>query len=601
MVPDPGPGNFANVNLAGAGALPRLDMEAATAPGRGTAAIGEGLQRAGSALGQMAEKKAEADSIVAERHASLLMAKANADISAAVAGEADQSKWGDIATARMGALQGELAKINVDPKTRETIAYKYAANHIDVVDGLKTHANRKSLADAAQAIGDTVSDAANMEDEALADSTIAGGVARKLISPEQGNLLKERFRGIVKERAVIRQKESILGAVREDPQQALAILQDDRLQVSESTRAWGINAAQQGIREATALAVNDMENEIAKGLGGGLPNPQAVDEWAEKWEKDHPGQPKFSPAMKATARGHIVRMNDATARATMAANGPVIASRLWSEVDAFDVKTATRETYLQLKARIAELPAEMQSEVQGPLEAKWNGTPAPEQRTVLAHGERILNSMLRSGAFGPLSRREAVLRVEMKDGVPVEGAKPQPDYDPNGELKTREIAEPKWYQQALTDKAKAGGDFRRWLALNPKATEEQATQYLWQSSSGATRAGMFDVLDAQLKAETTPAAPSPAPVQPPAVPVESTEEELPDDETSSLGSGGGPSSNVSLLGDLDDNPDTVGQDDTLLSEAAPLGVELDMTAPDAATAIALANEEAAALKRRKKR
>ncbi len=614
LVADPGPAGLHAPNLAGAGATTRLDVDAATAPGRGMAAVGQGLQQLGNATIQLAQKKQEADAVVAERKAALLIQQANADVATAVAGEADQSKWADIATDRMNTLQSELAAIpNVGQKARELIDYKFSANQTDVVDGLEQHAAKKSLADAAQAIGDTVADAGLSGDEKLADATIAGGVERKLITPEQGRLLKDRFARQVEETKQVKQKESILAAVRENPELALGILKDDKLQVNESVRAWGINVAQQGIREATGAQISDMENEVAKGLGGALPNPEAVDGWAEKWEKDHPGQPKFSPAMKATARAHVARMNDATAKATMAANGPQIASQLWTEVDSFDPKTATREDYLALKARIGELPTEMQKDLREPLEARWNGTPAPQQQGAIALGERILTNMFRSGSFGPLSEGKPVMRIPMKDGKPVEGAAEEPAYDQFGKQRFEVVPSGKLYQRALADKAKAGGEFRRWLATNPNADEKQIREHLWQTSSDFTRGGTLDTLDAQ-KAQldailNTPAAPAPVgPGDTPPAPVESdageeidSEEEppLPDDGRT-YGSGGGTASNVSMTGDLSDNPDTVGQENFLLDVAAPSGAPDDLSDPDAATAEAIRKNELAALRRKKK-
>ena len=513
------PGNIISPNLTGSAITPHLDERAAMAPAQGVADIGKGLQQLGSAASELAVMVERAKGVVDERAFSLVMQKANGDIQAAVAAEPDQSKWGPAAKARLDAAWAEIEKIPMDPKTRALAEYKFKANSIDVTGGLETHAARKTLADATQAIGDTVKDAAIRGDEEAARRTIEGGVASKLITPEQGNILQEQYRVAAAAKKEQSQKDMIFGAVRADPYKALSLIEDNKTDLPEDVRAWGKNLAQQGIREGTAGASDELANRLALPASDpkAISTPEQVDELAK-------GNQFFTPSVVAAAKKHVARMKSAERKAEVAANAPSLASALYSEIQAYDPKTATYADYVALKGRVDELPEYTHADLNSTLKSKFLGTPTVKASDPnLQLGETILDGMLKKGLFGQFQTETPLKYTADADKVLGGLAKAgDPVLDPAGRPRKEKATDFAKYSSALSAKATAGGKLREWLAMNPKASPDQVRLKVWDLQDNATLGGVFDAMDVFLSSygQRTPVNAGPSPDDPETTPGE---------------------------------------------------------------------------------
>jgi hypothetical protein len=479
MVLVDGPRGIATPDLTRAGALPRLDTEAFMAPAQGLATLGKGIAQAGDYLSDLAERKAQADAIVQEQAAETAHATALYEIEAATAQEPNQDKWQGIADSRLKQLRAELDKMTLQPLVRQRVNSQFEKWEADAKGKLSVRAAGASFQKAGAAINEQIATATRNKNIAEVERLAHAKAASGFDIPESVPNIIADARLKIEHQEENEQKESILGAIRRDPDEALSILQNDKFAVKESVRAWGINAAQQGIREKLSTLTQETQDEVAKGLAGNLATPEAVDDWA----KTHPG---FSPEMVMVTKGHINRMNSARHQQYVAQHGPEMASVLDSEISAFDRTDANAKLdYFHLRTRIDELPGELRAPLYKELDAALSGKPPQVDKTIAAMGRQLTGSMLKEGKFGKYLDPVMVLDASGK-------ATDRQAVNQNG-IPQWKINQERW-RAAVEQRAKVDVDFQRWLERNPKATPEQAAAAVNTIKPNATRANAWDAM-----------------------------------------------------------------------------------------------------------
>jgi hypothetical protein len=384
-----------------------------------------------------------------------------------------------IAEKRLEQLGAELDKMPMQSEVRDSVNARFPLWTADTKGKLLVAAARMSINKLGAVYNEkieTATSAGNLaEVKRLAEGRAAAGVG----VPEEIPNIVRAAQLKIEHAAEIAQKESILGAVRKDPEGALRIVTDERFPIKESVRAWGINAAKQGIRENLSTLTQQTQDEVAKGLEGNLATPEAVDEWA----KTHAG---FSPEMVMVTKGHINRINSARHQQYVAQHGPEMASVLDSEISAFDrTDPNAKLDYFQLRTRIDELPGELRAPLYKELDAALSGKPPQMDKTIAAMGRQLTGSMLKEGKFGKYLDPVMVLDANGK-------ATDRQAVNQNG-IPQWKINQERW-RAAVEQRAKVDVEFQRWLERNPKATPEQAAAAVNTIKPNATRANAWDAM-----------------------------------------------------------------------------------------------------------
>lgn len=477
-------------DLEASQALPQLNIPGFAAEAGAGAAIGRGMEGLGEGGARIAQEIYESANRQKVDEAGAKLAAASQDISREIAAEPDQSKWVGIFETHAAKWEQDLLKDQtLSPAARDAIESR--------ISEWKIRGSSSTLRAAFDA-------RIRKEAEGLEGGRIMALNAGNYEEAERLTQEQER-RGLIAEDTAARQRVQAANARREAEEKAAFDLQYDA--IKRDPRAWLsvnkerpedmkaatferlVNLAQQTDHEQSAADAEAFINDMVSSRESGVPYTPAV---ADEWRK---GDPRITPAMREEMRAHIIRMNDAAAKASIAANAPEIASQLRTEVANFDWQKDGELEYYKLRMRINELPAPIQGEVSRGLEMKFPGRAgeldAPKEVKDLV--EDTLTSMFNAGQFGQFDHGTG----KNAKGEPVDA----PGQSPDEEYKRSPLD----YQRALRAKAIIGGKMRRWLDANPKATPEDAQKKLYEFVPDATRASLLDLFDPSPRSVPSPA------------------------------------------------------------------------------------------------
>ncbi len=478
IVPSPAGKGIRVPNLIGATRTTRVDAEAAAAPARGFQEVIAGLTKAGGKVAELFAAKAQADNVVAEHQADVKMMERQGIIQAQIAQEPDNSKWESIVTRNLGELEKELGDITMHPEARMGVQMKMEKYQAGIFKDVAIEAANDSLRKA-RAAGFAKMEMAivNRDPNALEHNAKAMAGAG-FITEEQANLAVTKGNQTITEENQ-REKEQAqydmgLNSIRtQGPEAALKTFESDSTDLTETNRARLINAAQQVQREQTSAAADDLENAIASKT---ITVPEEIDEW----KKD---DPSVTPSMREDAKRRLRLMQSGETQRVMAAQGPEIASRLWTEADSFNPKKQTAEDYFRFRQRIDELPEEMRAPVRKRLDDRFFQRTPPLPADKKSLGEQLLTSMYHGQQMGIWKGT----RPRMGDD-----GKPMTDLD--GNVKKERWTDYRAQQKALTEKSRIGGSFARWLSINPEATEDQIKTFIYKEADKSVVSALFDAV-----------------------------------------------------------------------------------------------------------
>lgn len=452
IVADPGPQGVIAPHLEGSAQTPRLDVQAAMAPAQGVAKIGQGLEQAGTALGQLSGKIAEADTTTAEYSQALLMQQARADITTATTQEPDRNKWGGIADARLGQLAADVSKLpNVPASAKKLLDYKMASFGIDIRGGLQVHAAEKSIGDARDSIDAVVKHAKAIDDVPLGIKTILDG-EKKGYYPHAVAVAKIDD---LKSGAEVTRNQNTLDAnyraIDADPY----AWKEANKKMPEGMKAqlWDRmqTQADQTIRVKQGQSVENFDAELEAGAQPnsttGIQNEQDLKEWMKK----SPDAQHLTAKEQLQYESHFRTFKAGKQKQDYTDNAPFYASKLYTEAQGITPQTPYAE-YTRIRQEIGMLPVNTRDTLNQIAKAGFEGKTKPVvDKTIVAAGEKILDSKMRNGDFG-------VFNVpQFYNG--------KPDINPETG-KQRTVRDEAKYQDALVKKSIVGGQYKKYLEDN---------------------------------------------------------------------------------------------------------------------------------------
>lgn len=453
--------------LAGASQQAETPIEPFLAPGRGLQQVGQGLGDVGGVLGQLAAARAQAqnDLHVAEAQTVLDMAFADMEkVKQTASPEQWENEW---TTRRTAALEQVFQNESLSPIARQrlqVLAKRWEGDtQVRVAQAATIEIGRRAE-DAWQ-----VNFARALETNDLERAKEINDNGNEVyVSPSA----KFRNEQILKEKRKELEYQVYYDQMRADPRAFLAGMKERPEGMEPATHSRLVNAAQEIDQENVAADADRMQNAI---VAGAIKVPEEVD----KWEPDNA---RITPEMREAARGVVARRNDATYQANLLARAPELASQLYTEARNFDFAKDGDLAYYKLRLRINELPAPLQGEVSGVLEAKFPGRAGGPKagKEVNELVEETLTSMFNNGEFGAFDHDTVVKGKDGKETI--ESKRSRLDYE-----------------RALREKAVAGGKIRRWLESNPNAKPEDAQKKLYELVPESTRVGLFEKMDEAMK------------------------------------------------------------------------------------------------------
>lgn len=459
--------------LAGASQQAETPLEPFLAPGRGLQQVGQGLGDVGGVLAQLSAARAQAqnDLHVADAQTVLDMAFADMEkVKQTASPEQWENEW---TTRRTAALEQVFQNESLSPIARQrlqVLAKRWEGDtQVRVAQAATIEIGRRAE-DAWRANFTRALDSGDI-DRARAINEAGNG----MYVPETAKLANQEA---IKAKRQELEFQAYYDQIQADPRGFLAGMKERPEGMETAMHSRLVNTAQERDREDVAADVDRMQNAI---VTGAIKVPEEVD----KWEPDNA---RITPEMREAARGVVARRNDATYQANLLARAPELASQLYTEARNFDFAKDGDLAYYKLRLRINELPAPLQGEVSGVLEAKFPGRAGGPKagKEVNELTEETLTSMFNGGIFGAYDHDTL---VKGKDGKETIQSK-------------RSRAD---YEKALRQKAEVGGKIRRWLEANPNATPEQAQKKLYDFVPESARVSVFDMMDAAAVRPTDPA------------------------------------------------------------------------------------------------
>lgn len=389
--------NLISPGLRG-GPLPQLDVNAFTAPARGAADIGEGLQRLGPAMTALYEKKNEADMVNAEFAYKKDLMQTQVDIQAAVDSEPDHSKWAGIAEQQWGAFEQRVDQLpNMPKQAREMIGQSMQLEKIRTLGGLKISAAKQSVNDAEKSISSTVDYAANSGDSELLKTTVDGAVASGFYTPEQGRDIL--FKGQKRVAAVQENNQwtGIQGQIAQDPEAARKGLEDGSIAASDANRARGLHAAHAAISLQKQGVTDALNAPIASG-------EWVVPEQVDAYRKEHP---EVTDEQAIHAKTAIEKLNKADHNQWVVANADRNISAGMAAVRDYDPNAdKDRLEYNRLYTwGVTNLPPGVRDQYLTGLHSRASGKGVEEKDPKMKATVETLNKMETDGQFGPYTTK----------------------------------------------------------------------------------------------------------------------------------------------------------------------------------------------------
>lgn len=479
----------AATGLARAAQADEIDPAPFMAPGRGLEAAGRGLTAIGEVMAKLKEAREEAedDTAVAngQRDLDLVEASFVKDRE-----KMDPAQWEDsYAERRRVAIDSLLNNDKLSKKARhrlELLSTKWDGNQALRTAESATLTMGQRAEDsvfAGIAKKRMAGDFAGAENDlAMIEQNQKDGKMR-YVNPRRIQAEREQNKHDQEKAEYDAKKQAIYDAATTDPEGYLkgrGGKRDD--DTPPELDAYGVNLAQQAIRETKGAAIDGLQDGMALGAEDALADGAIVSDWQiDQYAKEHPGQ--ITPEVVQRAKAQLARLHNYYEVERNRANAPEIRSRLMSEIKQLEPETMTAEQYESLSDQITALPAGYRELPRDLLRRKWNRSQAEEtaeERSMLNYGDNLLDSMMKQQLFVPYEKT-----------IPVTDSRGAQAYDDNGNPKTKMVRDEAKYREALTEKQTLGGKFERYYRQQErlgKPMDEQAIKdWLDKNVSDKTR------------------------------------------------------------------------------------------------------------------
>lgn len=459
---------------ASAGAVPQIDPRGFIAQAGAGAAIGQAVSSVGNSLAEIQAKQMEAINIRKESEAIRAMDEEDAKILAAIKNEPDETKWHDIANTRIAAFRERLLDKEANPLS--PVARAAIVDRLDVWQsrrraGIITQSADHSRQRAADEVNAQIIRSMDKGDYETPRQLARKAVEAGYFGADQEAKLEVAIRDHADKAAREERMNNTLTVARTQGREAARKYADEHgADAIEKEKL--LSAADSVHRDMLALKTEELSNAIASGQ---ITVPAEIDNW-------EPDNPTITPEVRAQYKAHLIQQNNAIEKERQRANAPENMSRLVSEIQNLDPEKATDADFVRLDLAVQSLPEGYRRVPSQKLDIKLNRARSadnPDDDSVKL-GDDILHSMLNAGKFGSFDNGTG----KDSKGNPAIGIE-------NGEVSKRD---PKQYQEALTRKAKVGGQFHRWIKANPKATPDEIQKQIYKLTGEPVAAGLLDDL-----------------------------------------------------------------------------------------------------------
>ncbi len=470
------------------GAAPQIDPRGFVA--EAGASIGPGLQDLGSTVTGMYREHVKAVEQTQVLDAEAGMQAARDNIAAKLAGEKNTLKWGQLAAEEFSKFEGEyLSQKDLLPEAKAKIGQMFGRFKVTELADVGRQAAVQADRDRGAAFVGSVRDLQRIGDYQSADKMIDEGRRQQIIGDDMASGLKTQ-NVEAKERAEReRQMNAFAGLNARDPAAALAAAKDPKTPFpDEISRAQALNMAQQGMREKTSEISNMVKDGLS--LPNGDMNKIVSDGQIDDIAKHNPKY--MTPQMTEAAKADLAQRNEAGFDQRMQVEGPTIASALSTEISLMDPKKNTESDFFAKRLEIARLPTALREDLNNKLDFVWTGKGDGNAKNPMKGlGDDILQQGLLAGMYGATEKWQDEKFLYDKND-PSKGDYRKYDADSPNTFKGKYVPDPAAKAQAITRKAEAGARFYRWLDQNPKATEQQVKDFIWNDSQESIRAGLPD-------------------------------------------------------------------------------------------------------------
>lgn len=478
------------LSLGKAGAMPDVDPRAFNAEFEALGAVGKALASAGSVMGAVVEKRAEAKNDADAGDAEAALMDATGKFTKWKAENPNPDLWEEgWKTHAAEATSAVLSNPLLSARGKERIAagaQRWASRGALAAVEESTTATFKRAASAEEAV---YSRSIQSKDYITAGESAKRGEEKGYFFPHQRAAMEA---GIVKAQKIDK-KEDLLRSVIAAPDAWLA--EHPMPAEGEDGDDW---AAAHSVAEAASRdALQNTQKAVADYMAGNpLATPGSVTEFAQG--RLRPAELEHFTA--EAARRLRVGAADESAKPE---NVKALFGQLLAASDKFmaapqsSTDPASRESYVALHLAARGLPESLRGEITGPLEKKWRQDSPDIDGTVKDYVGASLKGLYDQGGFGRLEMR--VLKGPEDEGF----LSYKPDY--------KTVVDPAGKAAADAKRADATIELNKWMQANPRATRPEATAAIYRLSGEQMRmdeaARILGKADAVSVARSAPAPP----------------------------------------------------------------------------------------------
>ena len=443
---------------------PLLDVRGFIDESRGVAAVGEAVQRVGSATMSLAVEQAEAVAERQAREAGMALDSIQSEMAAALASEPDELRYGEILESHIDRARSMIrdtpmmAKAKVDAEGTLAGWESRARGNVTLLQA------RRSFQRAGESIRADVINRRNNNDFAGARATLDTPSARKwlgedTVASELGEL----------DRA---EKTAEARARREAVEQDAAATPE--MWLERNPEPGGMDpddwqAGQAMARRVLSVRVQDAAEEIGDALASGSIKT------TEELERIAGG--RLGPAALERAKDDLRKFQSEAWRSENLSEKGVTKNfgLLLGEVERYDKATdPDGSKYAALVWRVKTLmPEELRGEITQPLSRKWNPGNGPDAPAPLkGFVSETLGNWFKDGKFGKTQKQ--VMNPET--------------------FRNEWVDDPPARDEAAARRGAAEMEMQRWLRENPNASIREAKEQLLRTASASLLPGDVDKL-----------------------------------------------------------------------------------------------------------
>lgn len=455
--------------LAQAGQQSEIPQDSFTAPARGMAKLGEGMQGMAHFLHQVKEATDEAADGYAVANAQAAM-----DMAEAEQAKAEQklapNEWADAMKERAelttGALLGDEKLSRKGRKRIQELGVRWTGRAVSSTAQRGVVAMGQRAEDASFGVLEKKQTANDFDavDRGLDDleKNPPGYINPRRLQRfrEQNQQARMRHKADVQANTALG-IQSLHGT--DEANKYIAGLDADNISKAKMT-----NAVQAQHRDTVANEVDALEDSIALGVSD--PTDPAAIVTPEQIDARTAGNPNIRETVKLQLKDFLKKRRDAQAMEAARATAPEERSKILSELNSVDPTKVTDEELTAFSNRIGMLPPgyrQLPRERYQRIIRKQGSLDSAEERSALAYGEDILEKRMTTGGFGPYTHTK-----EKKD------SKGNTIYDSHGNPETYSQFVAKDWREALKKKTDLGGMLGRYLAGKKDPTAEDVDKWM---------------------------------------------------------------------------------------------------------------------------